>query len=841
MSDTPCNQKFSRNVFDDSIAVRQDDRYWSAHKNTGRFWLAPKSSAWESFFFEPSEPVECGKTNIVLVILNANELDSTLERLNSDRINIKAVLLDEIGAEDLSELSESKTLPCRSFTQLNATVTDNRNCRWLLSGRKDTVDEIQAMREYLQKLGLPSGNIFDFNPKMQPNPMWLTNVKDASENDYNFFVVGGLQTALGIDVDRILGMKGINLAAEGQDLYQSRLTVKYVLERNCGIKFVLLGLTPELLSAEVGFDCQYMFLDEGSTLDEKLFRSMLKTEIEFPKELAPDPNLLEMKNLVNQNYAFVRSGECGEIDDANLQLLEDFIQTCLEHDAVPIGLLMPMIDEAYPPEKLNFCRRILRYLESTYAFKAIDLSKLQLNYEHFASPSCLNMAGAEAVGGAINFFLRDKNVLPLEDMRFMTYEQLAATRSILGVEIYNDMMDRIFAASVEVLKRKDKIRLGFVLFDSAMWCGDELYRLFERDERYEVKVFFCMRHDERTALTDANFKRGLQLLRSSGLNVEDMHDINKKIPKQDVLIYLTPYFGYVTRAFRPARLTAETLITYMPYSMGVGLWGRSNFRIYPILWKMFLPKRPSSPNSLAMRLPTVNKFPAERMVYSGHPKTDIFYATDKEAFQFDWKMAQPDAVKIIWAPHWSIKGNGKILRLATFQFNHNFFYEYAKAHPETSWVLKPHPQLLTSAVKTGVFPSTEAFEEYLRKWDELPNAKVVTGGYYQRIFMTSDGMILDSSSFTVEYQYTQKPMCFLTRKETRLNPAGKMVIDANYKVDGNDFDGIAKFIEDVLINKHDTQTDARRKVFDAELNYRKYNGMLASEKIFQTIDQSLKG
>ena len=229
------------------------------------------------------------------------------------------------------------------------------------------------------------------------------------------------------------------------------------------------------------------------------------------------------------------------------------------------------------------------------------------------------------------------------------------------------------------------------------------------------------------------------------------------------------------------------------------------------------------------------------MVYTGHPKMDILVDDERGELKFDWKEAQPNSVKIIWSPHWSIKGIGNILNLATFQWNCHFMYEYAAAHPETSWVVKPHPQLLTSAVKTGVFPTAEAFEEYLRKWNELPNAQVITGGYYQAIFATSDGLINDSGSFIAEYQYTRKPMLFLTRPATKLNRMGTAIIEAGYHVDGKDFDGIKRFIEDVLINKHDTRYEERTRVFDEELNYLKENGMLASDMIFKTIDQQMGG
>ena len=819
-------QTFTRNVLDNSLLVKQNDRYWSAHKTTGFFWLAPRGSAWESFFLEPIKTVECGKTDVVIVSRNSNALDVALQRLNSNQINIKAVLLEGLNEEELETLSTEKNLPCVSITKLDKILLENRDAFWFPIGYSDV--------EFLKRHGVPLGNIIDISLKMQATPTWFANVKAAVENEFDFIAVGGLQTAFGIDVGRIFGRKGINLAAAGQDLRQSFLTAKHVLERNSAIKFVLLGLSLETLTGKTGADCRYFFADVGSSIEKKLFGAMFNSKTDLSSTAEPDPNLLALKTSAAQNYSIESFDECGELKDTQLQLLEDFVAMCLKHDATPVVLHMPSIDGAYPIEKINFLRRILQYMEKARAFKFIDLSTTRLNFEHFSTPRLLNVKGSEAVGNVLNFRLHEKNVLPFEDMRFMLYERLFELRTFLSAEEYNNMMSEIFAATVEAIKQKPKIKIGFALFDASMWCGDLLYQLFAENERYEATVFFCLRPDEKTALTDENFRRGLNLLRSNGLHVEEMSNNNKKIPKQDVLIYLTPYFGYLTRAFRPDRITAETLITYIPYGFRTTYWNISSFKINFIAWKLFMDSR-----AMVQFISRNHGIAAERLVYSGLPKTDKLFTDAAGEVCFDWKCARSDAVKIIWAPHWSIKGF-RYHRLATFQFNYKFLYEYAAAHPETSWIVKPHPQLLTSAVTTGVFPSTEAFEEYLRKWDALPNARVVTGGYYQDIFETSDGMILDSGSFIAEYQFTQKPMLFLTRKGECFSELGKAIIKANYSVDGSNFDGIAKFIDEVLINRHDVMSEARRKVFDAQLNYVKDNGMLAGEKIFRTIDQPLR-
>ena len=845
LTDEPCRQKFSRNVVRDSIAVNQNGQFWSAHARNNRFWLAPRNSAWENISLEPVQSIELDKADVILLVFDAARLDDTLARLNDERVAIAAILIAGKNSEELLELRTERNLPVDSFSKLNRFVLDGRDALWLMVGADQSLK--RSMSERLQRQGIPRGAIVDFDHKTQITPTWLANVKAAAEGDYDFIATGDLRAALDLDVNQITARKGISLACEGQDLRQSFLVMRHVLEHNQSIKFALIGLTPELFGdadekyfSERGADCRYAFVKRDETLEDRIFYSCFNSDVTFPEDATPDPNLTALKQSCDRIYLSddIAPDEppLPDLKDAALQQMEDCIRLCKEHGVTPIGVLLPSTVDARTSERIKFMRRFLRLLESSTELMFIDLSELPSVEEHLADRNRLNIKGAAAASNALNWQLHDRGLLPFDDMRRVTYDRLRSLRALFGKTAYDNMMDRIFAASIETIKKKDKIKIGFALFDSAMWCGDALYNRFARDERYEVTVFFCMRPDEKGSLVEANFLRGLKLLRERNLNVVDMSDFNNAIPKQDVLIYLTPYFGYLTRAFRLHRLTAETLITYIPYGLNVSLWAITNFKIHNVVWKIF-----TSTKELTERLINHVELRPSRVLFTGHPKMDILVDDERSELKFDWKEAQPNSVKIIWSPHWSIKGIGNILKLATFQWNYQFMYEYAAAPPETSWVVKPHPQLLTSAVKTGVFPSTEAFEEYLRKWNELPNAQVITGGYYQAIFATSDGIINDSGSFIAEYQYTGKPMLFLTRAATKLNRMGTAIIEAGYHVDGKDFDGIKNFIEDVLINKHDARYEERTRVFDEELNYRKDNGMLASEKIFRTIDQQLGG
>ena len=411
----------------------------------------------------------------------------------------------------------------------------------------------------------------------------------------------------------------------------------------------------------------------------------------------------------------------------------------------------------------------------------------------------------------------------------MTYNHLANLSDMLSKDEYNDLAARVFKISAEKIRRKDKIKVGFYVLHSAAWFGDDLYNFFAQDERFEPTLFLKTKGFVNERSQDA--KRFVE----HGVNLFDLDDKTLTIPAQDVLFCLTPYQGTwaVPKPFLIMNLKVTTLLINLPYTFSVadrgGLLGSTFVRT---LWRMFFPS-----TTLLEITRKKSKVGMPRGFYSGYPKLDVFFKSDSK-FHFDWKTARLDAKKIIWAPHHSIVNHGPLL--ATFHWNYQFMYEFAKAHPEISWVVKPHPSLPEKVLTSKLFPSINAYKEYLQKWDELPNAQVYLGAYYQDIFATSDGMIQDCASFLAEYQYVDKPMIYLTRDTQKFNDLGEEILKASYTVDGKDFDGIATMIQRVIIEGDDYKAAERKAVFDKYLNYPKLNGMLASEFIFKNIADELK-
>lgn len=419
-----------------------------------------------------------------------------------------------------------------------------------------------------------------------------------------------------------------------------------------------------------------------------------------------------------------------------------------------------------------------------------------------------------------------------EECLSLTYQTIYSLSRRMKRERCEEFLEGLLCRSETLLAQKERIKVGFILYDASMWCGDELYHLFDRSERYEPTIYLCLRKDVGASKKiQEDFRHGVEQLQLRGCSVVPVTQERETPVEADVLFCLTPYHQVLPKQADFMRMTPKTLLIHIPYALSITTYeGTWKSELAELSWKQFV----ESEDRLAY-FSAQSKGRFRHGYASGHPKMDGL-AVHGDEMRFAWKMAQPDAKKIIWAPHWSIRGG---VEFATFQWNWQFFYDYAKEHPETSWIVKPHPNLLVTAVSYGIFSSEKEFQEYLDAWDSLPNAKVVTGAYYHEIFATSDAMVLDSGSFVAEYQYTGKPLLFLTRDTQKTNDFGHDLMQRLYRADGKDHAEIEDFIEDVVLRGNDTMQQERQAFFREHLDYIGRNGKTASEFIFDEIDRGI--
>ncbi len=600
----------------------------------------------------------------------------------------------------------------------------------------------------------------------------------------NFFITGNGAIDAGLDLDFIspVNAKAGKFASKGQTLKQSYSIAQNIfrLVGKDKINFALIGLTADNL-----------FRDDNENLTKDVF-------------------------------------------EENFQALNDYIKLCYDNGAKPIGVILPFAPSVRERYRKSFLQPLLDIL-AEFGIKIINFFDLELPEENFSDEIHLTEEGALKFSLNLTLTFYDYKIFSEEDFSQMSYFYFYYLSSfMMNRKNFNMILSKVFSYSVEKIRRKKKIKVAFVTDHAATWCGDRLYHLFDQNPRFETTLFMIKGKNEST-LEDA--RHDFEQFKSAGLNVVGVFDLNEETEPQDIIFFLRPYFHNFSRNFQFNVLTPQTLCIYIPYYIETAQSFIPNYYDMPIFrlaWKYFFDSK------IALKVFEQNsKTGTFHGGISGLPKMDFFFKASNK-ISFTWKMTRPNAKKIIWAPHWSFILQEKRETVSTFPYNYKLMYEFAKAHPETSWVVKPHPRLMLEAIKYGLFPSVEAYEEYLQKWNDLPNAQVFTGGYYQEIFATSDGLIHDSCSFIAEYQYTNKPMIFLMNNdEEEFTELGKKILDASYIVDGKNLEQIAAALQKIFIEGNDPLKAKRKKVFDEELNYKKFNGMLASDFIFKNVADEL--
>lgn len=836
--------------------------------------------------------VSLEKKDVVLVVLNDESLDSAIQNLNLANVNLVMIIMNNVDDDEKVFKVGDKEVPLNLFSRINLYARTYRDLIWLISGYVNGVDDLDAIKNFLIENTVPEENIVNFEINSQISETWMANLHYIEENGADFFATGNECMQVGLNFNYIpcvyrnksRARGGVNLADANQDLQHGYLTAQYIFKRvkRGTIKFVLIGLTPYSFHYDSFKDfsacsknLQYMSLftmnfvhldlpqdSEDSSSNKKNLQYASFFNYPCPNSYSHLMNDLtgnKVKNFFamtaaqadlnfdgmkaeNDHEFFSKAvidwkGDTTPLNPAvvekNVRILEDYIKLCLANRAKPIGVVFPyapIVRKYFDVELLTAFRERIKTLENNYDFMCVDWFD-HLSYNAFSDMTRLNLKGTLYVNSAISFRLYKKNLIPTVNFCDMTYDFFNLLLRTAREENPDELMDEVFKFTVQKIRRKDKIKICFVLYEVSMWCGDDLYNYFARDERFEPTIYLCLRRDQfDNEFIKKDFFHGVEQLQSRGLDVVVLDEDDVDIPKQDIIVYLVPYLYRLPKAFTIEEVTLETLTVHIPYALDVVLHDKPFYsqKLFLVAWKVFFT---SEIQRKIYAEKSISGIP--RGVYGGYPRMDHFFKRRSE-FHFDWKMARPDAKKIIWAPHHSIPEDS-LIKGATFQWNYKFMYEFAKAHPETSWVVKPHPNLVYQTIAAKIFPSVEDYEEYLRKWDELPNAQVYTGAYYQDVFATSDGMIHDSCSFTAEYQYVNKPMIYLTRDTQKFNELGEEILKISYLVEGNDLEGIAALIQKVFIEGKDDKAAERKELFDKYLNYWKYNGMLASEFIYRSI------
>lgn len=195
---------------------------------------------------------------------------------------------------------------------------------------------------------------------------------------------------------------------------------------------------------------------------------------------------------------------------------------------------------------------------------------------------------------------------------------------------------------------------------------------------------------------------------------------------------------------------------------------------------------------------------------SGQPLADTFLYPETP-FSQAWKDCGPGVKRVIWAPHWTITPELCWYASGTFLRTAEAMLDFAKEYEgRIQFAFKPHPLLYLTLCGHPAW-GKERVDEYYRQWAEMPNSQLEEGDY-AALFMQSDAMIHDCSSFRLEYLWADKPCMYLTDEQAH-EEHNRMSEDALscYQI-GVEREEIRSFLEHCVLGGEDPLAQRRAAV-----------------------------
>ena len=298
----------------------------------------------------------------------------------------------------------------------------------------------------------------------------------------------------------------------------------------------------------------------------------------------------------------------------------------------------------------------------------------------------------------------------------------------------------------QLSQSNEKIKVVFLVSQSQKWNGNSLYHMLKADSRFSPVVLYAPRYEHTNLDLDAGaeyrffVERGYHCaVISSGAELRSH--------KPDIVFYQQPW-GFLFGDLDPIYVSQYALCLYFPYSIATSIgvsrvWGICSL-FFKTLYCQFV-----------YNTAVVEQFRAKGVfntIATGHPKMDAYREPVKTN---PWK--NKEGFKIVYAPHHSFEKS--LLKWGTFGWNGRELLEWAKAHPETEWIFKPHPQFHFSIINESNIMNESELDEYYAGWNTV--GAIYTQGDYFDIFRTADLLITDCGSFLTEWLPTEKPCIHL--------------------------------------------------------------------------------
>ena len=388
---------------------------------------------------------------------------------------------------------------------------------------------------------------------------------------------------------------------------------------------------------------------------------------------------------------------------------------------------------------------------------------------------------------------------------------------------------------LQAIRKRNSVNIAFLMSSLPMWRFQGLYDLLKQDSRFQLLQAIYPFPTFSKEQKESAVSQLLEYCENRKMSCIDLSKKNnpgetlKSDFNPDVIFYPQPYNGLFFNDL-DSNYFSDRLICYIPYAMLTAkeTWAYRSY-LSNIAWRLYYPSE-------------ARKQEARRVLYNngrnirvvGESTADLF---SKPIGINPWKAQEHPKKRVIWAPHYSIVEGG-FLHRDSFTWLSETMWEIAQRfQDQVQFAFKPHPRLKSVLYELPSW-GNERTDAYYALWASGSNTQLESGNYID-LFKTSDAMVHDSSSFSVEYHYTGKPVLFITEDVSKvtdkLNDFGRDAILAHYL--GKSANDVIGFINDVVLGSNDPMLETRRAFREEYLAIP--SGKSVAENIYQDLLFSL--
>lgn len=363
------------------------------------------------------------------------------------------------------------------------------------------------------------------------------------------------------------------------------------------------------------------------------------------------------------------------------------------------------------------------------------------------------------------------------------------------------------------LKRRKSVKIVFFAMNLPMWRYQHLYEELKKYDCFKLYVVLSPAVNIPEEVRNNDLKAMRDFFRQKGVSFMDYNPMSpcaiRECIDPDILFYPQPYSSML-HPLHDFLNFKDKLLCYYPYAFWTakGSWSYNTvFHIYA--WKLFY-----STELHRLDAKAISWRKDKNVEVVGYPNTDDFLAFDRKNDSL-WKKQTTKKKRLIWAPHFSIpNGMPRLLDMSNFLWMADLMVSMAKKYEEQIQIaFKPHPFLKRELYKNLDW-GKEKTDRYYQLWNDMDNTQLETSGFVD-LFMTSDALIHDCGSFTVEYLYSKNPVMYMLRDEaykiSTQNDFGIKALNVHYK--GRNEQDVVLFIEQVLLQGNDPMKAEREKFY----------------------------